>query len=252
MSLRRALRVHPEWPAALVAAAAWPLLLAGPASHGALPVATHAHGATPTADVLVGLPHWSLMCVAMMVPIALPAVRHVGRNSLRRRRGRAMAEFLLGYLTVWLVFGAVALSLAGTIRSALAAVVVIAVLWPFTPWHRRMRGGCHRTVPLPASGMGATRADIRFGLQHGAYCVGSCAPAMLAMAVLMHTGALAMLAVTAMLAAARLVPARYLRPPRRLATRWRSAWRSAREPSPPPRRDPSAARWSPDLRADAG
>lgn len=252
MTLRRALRVHPEWPAALLAAAAWPLALSGSTVRATGSTPAHGHGTDVTAAVIAGLPHWSVMTVAMMLPIALPAVRHVGRNSLRRRRRRAMAAFLLGYLMVWLLFGAAALALADAVRPAAVGLLALAALWPFTLWHRRMRAGCHRTLPLPPSGFAATRADIRFGLQHGVYCTVSCAPAMLAMAALLHNGVLPMLATTVLLTAARFLPARYLRVPLPLLRRWRSAWRSVRVPSPPPPRDPSGERWSPSPRAGAG
>lgn len=248
MSLRRTLRVHPEWWAAVLAVAAWPAALSGGGEHPV--IVGHQHDAAATA-VLTGLPHWAVMCVAMMVPITLPAVRHVGRNSLRRRRTRATAEFLLGYLIVWLLFGAAALAVGTALTELAPALIAAALLWPFTPWHRRLRGWCHRTVPLPPRGLRAARADVRFGLQHGAACVGTCAPAMLAMVVPWHDGPLPMLAAALVVAAARFLPARYLRPPRMLLRLWRSVLRSVRAPSPPPRRDPSAGPWSPGLRGGA-
>jgi hypothetical protein len=40
-----------------------------------------------------------------MIPTALPAIRHVGQNSLRWRRQRAMALFLLAYVGTWSAVG---------------------------------------------------------------------------------------------------------------------------------------------------
>src|SRR5205085_1687546 len=54
---------------------------------------------------------WALMVVAMMLPTALPAVRHVAAASLRWRRGRAIALFVSVYVSVWVAFGAAVVAL---------------------------------------------------------------------------------------------------------------------------------------------
>jgi predicted metal-binding membrane protein len=201
-----ATRAQAERVAVLLACGAW---LATAAAHG---TGGHAH-----AGGTAGLGQWTLMCVAMMVPVALPAVRHVAVNSLRRRRGAAVAQFLAAYLLVWVAFGALVLAGLAALPPSLApwllpAALGLAAIWQLQPWLRWFLWACHRTVPLPPRGWRAVRGSLRFGVRHGLACVGVCWPFMLAMAGLAATGAsglaqVAWMAVLAPLAAiARLVP----------------------------------------------
>lgn len=142
----------------------------------------------PVAEALAGMPMWSLMVLAMMLPAALPAASHVALNSLRRRRGRAVSEFLLAYLLPWLGFGALALlalALLPVDRAAvlLAAALAAATLWELSPGKRWALNRCHRTSPLPPYGWRASLGTARFGFLHGGACVASCWPLMLVMAV---------------------------------------------------------------------
>jgi predicted metal-binding membrane protein len=131
---------------------------------------------------------WILMCIAMMGPATLAGVRHTGLNSLRWRRGRAMAEFSAAYLGVWTAFGIIALSLNAFLivnRGLLmfAAILALAGAWQLTPFKRRALRDCHRSVPLPLRGWRAEKGSIRFGLRNGLSCVGSCWCLMLVMVV---------------------------------------------------------------------
>jgi predicted metal-binding membrane protein len=190
---------RPQAVAEAVAVAAWLALVelhAGPAHHAApgsfhahlhaVPAAAAAGAATPWSAVVAGLPGWVLMAAAMMVPAAIPAARHVAVNSLRRRRHRAVGEFLAAYLAVWAVAGA--LALAALWRwpprgPALAIALAVAAGWQVTPWHRRAVNACHRTTPLPVSGRAAVRGTTRYGLRYGLACLGSCWALMAVMAV---------------------------------------------------------------------
>lgn len=147
---------HPEAGAAVVVALAWALLLARPGMHRAGPA---------------GLPQWTVMAVAMMGPAALPGIRHTARNSLRWRRGRAAAEFGLGYLAVWVGYGAVLLMLPPV---PLGVALLVAAGWQLTPGKRRWLLECHRARPLPPAGPRADRAAAGFGLRVGAACAGTC------------------------------------------------------------------------------
>lgn len=157
-------------------------------------------------------PMWASMSVAMMVAPALPAVRHVGLNSLRWRRQRAVAEFLFAYVSVWLMFGMVALPLVALIETrtpegtVLAAALTAASAWQLLPYRGRFRRACHRTVPLPPSGWRAAAGAIRFGLRYGKGCLGLCWPLMLVMAVMIHSGVLLMAPLGAIAAGLRLLP----------------------------------------------
>ncbi|WP_127502561.1 DUF2182 domain-containing protein [Actinoplanes solisilvae] len=162
------LRRRPHLFALALPAAAWVAILTR---------SGHVHGVTLTA--------WTLMSVAMMVPVVLPALRHVAVNSLRRRRQRAMATFLAGYLAVWVAAGAVLIPLFALPPPPvlLTAVLLFAALWLFLPGRRAGMRACHRTIPLPPTGWRATRGAARFGLWHGLGCLGVCGPLMAIMAV---------------------------------------------------------------------
>lgn len=150
------------------------------------------------------------MSVAMMGPAALAGVRHTGLNSLRWRRGRAMAEFSAAYLAVWAIFGAVALTVDAALPGglgtvALAIVLALAAAWQLTPLKRRWLRGCHRSVPLPPQGWKAELDALRFGLRNGLSCLGSCWCLMLVMAVAPAYHLLWMLALTVVVTAEKLM-----------------------------------------------
>jgi predicted metal-binding membrane protein len=131
---------------------------------------------------------WTLMVAAMMLPAALPAVQHVAVNSLRWRRRRAAATFLVVYIAIWAVFGAVLIALAPLWsgvdgKLVLAAALAAAAGWQLTVHKRRALRDCHRPSPLPPSGRAATRGVLEFAWRNSSACVRSCWAMMLAMAV---------------------------------------------------------------------
>jgi predicted metal-binding membrane protein len=131
---------------------------------------------------------WAMMSVAMMLPTALPAVRHVAVNSLYWRRRRAVVEFLAVFLGIWAIFGAVVLDTLTSQKPAgsaavLAAALALAALWQLTPLKRRALLACHRPQALPPHGWRATAGVARFGLRNGGACLASCWAMMLAVAV---------------------------------------------------------------------
>ena len=235
-----ALRWRPEWRIAVVVVLAWIALLAGVGGHGAEPghgaVAAHAdqgvaaaapamnhhhHGqampaAAPApapapalhheAGLPAELPGWTLMAVAMMVPVTLPAVRHVGLNSIRRRRHWAMALYLAVYVAIWVAFGVPALAgerlaretLGIDNRVLLACTLAVAAGWQLTRVKRRALFRCRSTVPLPPVGLRADAGCARFALKQGWRCVTSCWPLMVVMAVAGHSSLLWMPLLTAL------------------------------------------------------
>jgi predicted metal-binding membrane protein len=206
LTVGAAARARPERVAVVLAGGAW---LATAAVHGAGGHGGVGHPAGATGPGALG--HWALMCVAMMVPVALPAVRHVAANSLRRRRGAAVVQFLAAYLLVWVAFGALVLAALPTPAHWLLPVALgLAAVWQVQPWLRWFLWACHRTVPLPPRGWRAVRGSLRFGFRHGLVCVGVCWPFMLAMAALTGASGLAQVAWMAVLAPlaaiTRLVP----------------------------------------------
>jgi predicted metal-binding membrane protein len=217
-----ALRRRPALVAELVAVFAWLLLLelhAGPSHHAAagslhahlhaVPAVDAARAASAPGAVAAGLPGWVVMVAAMMVPSAVPAARHVGRASLRRRRNRAVAEFLAAYLGIWAVAGAVLLATVSRWASGrwtVPAALGVAAAWQVTPYHRRYAAACHRRWPLPPTGRAAVRGTARYGLRYGLACLGACWPLMVVMAVATRGHLVWTVALGAGLSAERLLP----------------------------------------------
>lgn len=211
MRLRRAAWYHPEWPVVLVALACWAALLMLHRAAGQ--PATHPHALPHTGPDangwLAAQGTWLLMAAAMMLPSALPAVRHVAMNSKWRRRQRAAAVFVVSYLAVWMLFGVVAVSLArwvsgpggGDTGWPLTATMALAAAWELTYAKRRWLRACHRTIPLPPDGLKADAACARFGQRYGWACIGAGWALMLPMAVAGHTSLLLMVVLTIIVAA---------------------------------------------------
>jgi len=189
-----ALRWSPEWPTAVVVALAWVVLVAGLGGHGAEVQSGHEHHHHAHGGLVAALPGWSLMTVAMMLPITLPAVRHVGLNSIRRRRQWAMALFAGAYVAVWIAFGLVVIagyrlvgaSLMLDDRTLLTLALALAATWQLTRAKRRAVLACKRTVPLPPVGWQADLGCVRFAVAQALRCVRSCWALMFVMAVVGH------------------------------------------------------------------
>ena len=154
---------------------------------------------------------WALMVAAMMLPTALPAIRHVAANSLRRRRPRAMVTFAAVYLLIWIAFGVgillVAPAWSGVDRTAVAAgALALAAGWQLSAPKRRALRDCHRPSPLPPTGRRATVGVVRFALRNGTACVRSCWAMMLAMAAAATATTFWMVAITGLVLVEKLAP----------------------------------------------
>jgi len=169
---------HPEWWTLAISAAAWLYLIVG-APDNAMALCTGAPQA-PFSDAFFG---WLAMTLAMMPPLVVLSVQHVAFRSLRERRQIAIAEFLAGYLGLWLATGAFLLvvffaadAAVGAVDRRLIAALAYgaALLWQFTPIKRRALWRCHRTVPLAMAGWRADLSCLRFGVGAGLDCVSSC------------------------------------------------------------------------------
>ena len=177
--------VHPEWWAVALCGTAWTVMLLHAwqtAGHG---IGAHRMG------FLQELPSWMWMIAAMMLPLALNAVRLTAARSLWARRHRAIAGFLAGYLAPWVLLGvavAVLRQAAWTHTAAAAGLCfAVAAVWQQTPMYRRALAACHGTRPLAPVGWRADRDCLRFGGTIGVACVWSCWPFMLACAFTGHS-----------------------------------------------------------------
>jgi hypothetical protein len=177
LRLRRIGWRHPEWWVILIAAAAWALIL------------RHATHAVPSQTIIAT----AVMVVAMMVPLTLANVRHVALSSLWRRRHRAMAAFLVGYLCCWGVVQTVIQGTLGSLAPFLGwtlvagLVMVSAVLWEVSPGRKRRLRRCGLTVPLAPRGWRADTACARYGVITGLNCVTTCWALMAAVAAFSHS-----------------------------------------------------------------
>lgn len=168
--VRGLVREHPAWWVVPAAAGAWALMALAPHPHAG----HHGHAPARNPDALATL----AMVVAMMLPLAIPSIRHVARTSARRHR--ATACFLAGYLVVWMLAmlaiaaaWAFAVSLAGWTAAA-AGAVVLAAVWEVVPARQRHARRCDRTVPIAPAGWRAHADCARYGATSAIACAGSC------------------------------------------------------------------------------
>jgi predicted metal-binding membrane protein len=164
-------------------AAGWLLLAlhvaASPVHHGLDLHHPRAGATTQYSAGVDGLAMWALMVVAMMLPAAIPAVRHVAVKSFRWRRQRAMAEFVAVFVGIWVLFGAVLLNVLARWAPAdsgplLAVALAVAAVWQLTETKRRALVRCHRASPLAPRGWPATVGIARFAARNGTACAASC------------------------------------------------------------------------------
>ncbi len=176
----------------LVAAVAWAIVLQQALAMGNMTQGMATMGAQP-ASVLIFLPLWISMMVAMMFPAIAPVVTLFATIGQRRcATGQPAAPtwlFLAGYLMVWSLFGVAAylLSLIVPAIGMMAAglrldnpaasglILIFAGLYQLSP----LKGVClaHCRSPLSVilhhwhdGRLGA----FRMGFEHGAYCLGCC------------------------------------------------------------------------------
>ena len=198
----------------LISALTWMMLLVNPGS-----IMTVAHcpvtdsGASlvsfqmllamnPVSSLAAG---WALMLVAMMSPILIAPISHIIERSFKRRRARSVALFVIGYAAIWMAAGGVLIAamlmlnlLAPQSYLPAVAVGIIAFIWQCSPLKQRCLNRHHNHRELAAFGTAADLDALRFGITHGAWCVGSCWALML-FPMLLSQGHFAAMAVVAFL-----------------------------------------------------
>jgi predicted metal-binding membrane protein len=136
---------------------------------------------------------WTIMMVAMMVPAASPVILLFAEIN-RRRCGRpsafvATGQFLLGYLTAWAGFSAIATfaqwglltatllspMMEGTSKTLSAGLLLVAGLFQFS----RLKYACLAHCRSPMGFFMTEWRDgpwgaFKMGLKHGGYCLACC------------------------------------------------------------------------------
>lgn len=168
---------------------------------------------------------WAAMTAAMMLPSLTPTLWRyraaMGRAAAGSRPELVAALLGLGYLSVWLVVGAVAFPAgaalaalamgwapaAGALPLAAGLAVLLAGCYQLTAAKAR-RLACCREAPAPGDPLpGTTAAAWRYGVRHGLRCVRCCGGLMAVVLVIGVTDVRAMAVVAAAITAERLAPA---------------------------------------------
>lgn len=160
---------------------------------------------------------WLAMVATMAAPVVLPALERV-RALLaggRLAANRVVAIVAAGYFAVWGVLGVLVAGIGAAAalwpmgpaaRSLLVGLAMVAAGGlQFLRWKRRWLEGCRAWPTLPARP--SRREALGVGLRLGRNCVASCAGPMGVLFLLGTMDLVAMLVVTAAMAAERLAPA---------------------------------------------
>ncbi len=145
---------------------------------------------------------WVVMMMAMMFPAAVPMVQMLQRIAASKRlQGQASAPaslFVVGYLVVWALFGALAYAAATAVgqvanhsMALMAAgprlgglVLILAGVYQFTPLKRVCLLQCRSPVSfLLTSWHDGSAGALHMGMEHGSVCLGCCWAMMLVLFV---------------------------------------------------------------------
>ena len=172
---------------------------------------------------------WIVMLIAMMGPMVAMPIRHILDRSFARQCARAVVLFLAGYVGIWMVAG-ILIALSGMVLPhnildsfALAVLMLTtAFIWQCSPFKQRCLNRGHAHIELAAFGMAAELDAMRFGVNHGLWCVGSCWALMLVPYMFPNGHVAAMAVVTLWVLAERLE--------RPMLPRWRfrRPWKAGR------------------------
>jgi predicted metal-binding membrane protein len=162
---------------------------------------------------------WSVMMVAMMLPSATPAILLYANVRRSRQHDAEIAQpwvFLAGYVVVWLGFSIIAALAQVVLEQPVAALpgnlsqsalLLAAGVYQLSP----IKSACADQCRAPAQFItrhwrpGVSGA-LRLGVLHGLYCVGCCWVLMALLFVGGTMNLLWVLALTALVAAEKLLP----------------------------------------------
>ena len=149
-------------------------------------------------SVTSGMRSWSLMVIAMMLPLTGEAMRHVSKSSPWETRSFNVLTFILSYLGTWIVVGITLhlMSIAGyatwvnskQLSSQLLPVLgfIIAAIWVWSPAKRNAQLSCAKTIAIRITPIYGILDSARYGLVMGWACIRSCWPPMVALLLAEH------------------------------------------------------------------
>ena len=150
---------------------------------------------------------WTVMMAAMMLPSAAPLVLLYGRRSDTLASTLLMAGYLLTWAFVGLAAYAVDMRVPDPGNGVVAAVLIVAGIYQFTPLKSACLRRCRSPVDFLVTHWQAGRLGaLRIGLEHGAYCVGCCWALMAVLVVAGAMGLVWVVAIAAAVAAEKLLP----------------------------------------------
>jgi predicted metal-binding membrane protein len=142
---------------------------------------------------------WTLMIVAMMLPTSLPLIALFHRLTQRRAdQGSLMVLLVGGYLSIWTLFGVLALLGDKLLHEAVerstwlnahagligTGILVVAGLYQFTPLKYYCLEKCRSPLSFLTQhwrGRHDRAHAFQLGVHHGLFCVGCCWSLMLLM-----------------------------------------------------------------------
>lgn len=147
----------------------------------------------PGMQLFTYLGMWTAMMAAMMLPAAAPMILVFGTvNRTKRERGGTFVPtwvFVVGYLAVWVGFGAVAWAVGDLAEAIARAYPMVGALGPRVAAAAMIAAGLYQLTPLKQRCLSHCRSPLSFlshhwrpgasgawrmGLDHGLYCVGCC------------------------------------------------------------------------------
>jgi predicted metal-binding membrane protein len=157
------------------------------------------HISPPILGLTVFVLGWTLMTIAMMLPSSLPLV-NLFRALIASRpdRNALVLRLVLGYLGIWVLFGAVAYRMDALVHAALgqspdlaarsawiaAAILIVAGVYQFTPLKHMCLDKCRSPYSFLVEhwrGRQPGADALRLGARHGLFCLGCCWTLMLLM-----------------------------------------------------------------------
>lgn len=200
----------PDWWLWTLSAAAWVVLFVEnltpePFVHDDHSVMIMDSASEVRVRFVAGVVSWTVMVVAMMLPLSTRHARWLAHRSLARRRTRTILLHAAAYLGIWVLLGvvlAVVLPLivsgVGASRTFAVVALLVAALWQVAPARRRMLRRCGAGRAPAVRGWRADLDCLRAGARTAGRCVATCGPAMAAV-IAMH-GLAIMVALTVIIA----------------------------------------------------